>query len=227
LTLIERAREVEMNVAVLGTGMVGKAIAGKLVSLGHRVRMGSRTAGNVQAVAWAEAAGPDASEGTFADAAAHGEIVFVCTSGGGTLEALHSAGAGNLSGKIVIDVSNPLDFSRGMPPSLFVGNTDSLGEQVQRAFPDAKVVKTLNTVTAPVMVDPRRLGDGDHHVFVAGNDPGAKERVTALLREGFGWRHVVDLGDITQARGTEAYLALWIRLYGALGTADFNLKLVR
>lgn len=216
-----------MNVAVLGTGMVGKTIADKLVSLGHRVRMGSRTAGNEQAVAWVGRAGSNASEGNFADAAAHGEIVFVCTSGGGTIEALTSAGAENLSGKVVIDVSNPLDFSRGMPPSLFVGNTDSLGEQVQRAFPDAKVVKTLNTVAAPVMVDPRRLGDGDHHVFMAGNDAGAKGRVTEILGDWFGWQHIIDLGDITQSRGTEGYLALWIRLYGALGTASFNVKLVR
>ena len=216
-----------MNIGVLGTGMVGRAIAGKLVSLGHRVRMGSRTADNEKSAAFVAEAGADASAGTYADAAGFGELVFVCTSGNGTIEALQSAGAGNLNGKILIDVSNPLDFSRGMPPSLFVGNTDSLGEQVQRAFPEARVVKTLNTVNANVMVDPARVGGGDHHMFVAGNDAAAKAEVTRLLKDGFGWRHVVDLGDITQARGTEAYLALWIRLYGALGTSEFNVKLVR
>lgn len=216
-----------MNIAVLGTGMVGRSIAGKLVSLGHRVRMGSRTADNEKSVAWVSGAGSNASQGTYADAAAFGEIVFLCTSGSGSIEALQSAGAANVNGKIVIDVSNPLDFSRGMPPSLFVGNTDSLGEQIQRALPEVRVVKTLNTVNADVMVDPGRVGGGDHHMFVAGNDAAAKARVTEILKTWFGWQHVVDLGDITQARGTEAYLALWIRLYGALGTADFNVKLVR
>ena len=216
-----------MNVAVLGTGMVGRAIAGKLVSLGHRVRMGSRTAGNAAATAWVAEAGANASQGTYADAAAFGEILFVCTSGGGTIEALQSAGAENVNGKIVIDVSNPLDFSKGMPPSLFVGNTDSLGEQVQRAFPEAKVVKTQNTVNAQIRVDPGRVGGGDHQMFVAGNDAQAKGRVTEILKGWFGWKNVLDLGDITQSRGTEGYLALWIRMYGALGTADFNVKIVR
>lgn len=216
-----------MNVAVLGTGMVGQAIGGKLVSLGHRVRLGSRTANHEKAVAWVASAGPNASQGTFADAAAFGEILFVCTSGSGTIEALQAAGTANVNGKIVIDISNPLDFSKGMPPSLFVGNTDSLGEQVQRAFPEAKVVKTLNTVNAQIMVDPGRVGGGDHHMFVAGNDGAAKGRVTEILKGWFGWHHVVDLGDISQSRGTEAYLALWIRLYGALGTADFNVRIVR
>ena len=137
-----------MHIGVLGTGTVGRTLAQALVDRGHEVRMGARAAGNETAVAWAEQAGPLASEGSFADAAAFGELVFNATAGAGSLEALGSAGAEQLAGKVLIDVSNPLDFSKGMPPRLFVGNDDSLGEQIQRAFPDARVVKALNTVTA-------------------------------------------------------------------------------
>ena len=216
-----------MRIAVLGSGVVGTAIGTKLVQLGHDVRMGSRSAQNEKAVAWAKAGGQRASYGTFADAAATGELVFNCTRGDSTLDALEQAGARNLSGKILIDVSNPLDFSRGMPPTLFAGNTDSLGEQIQRKFPEAKVVKSLNTVSCELMVNPRRLADGDHHVFVSGNDPEAKRQVAEILRGWFGWKNVVDLGDITTARGTESYLALWVRLFGAFRTAELNVKVVR
>jgi len=114
-----------------------------------------------------------------------------------------------------------------MPPSLFTKSDDSLGEQIQKAFPEARVVKTLNTVNCQLMVDPARLGGGDHDMFVAGNDPSAKGRVVELLRGWFGWKTVHDLGDITCARGTEMYLPLWIRMWGSLGTADFNVKFVR
>ncbi len=213
-----------MKLAVLGTGMVGKAIASKLVSLGHEVMMGSRTASNASASGWASAAGQRASHGTFADAAAHGEMVFNCTLGSVSLQVLEAAGAANLNGKILVDVSNPLDFSKGMPPTLTVSNDDSLGEQLQRAYPDVRVVKALNTVNCDVMVDPGRV-PGDHDIFVSGNDAGAKARVTTLLTEGFGWPKVTDLGDISTARGTEMYLPLSLRLFGALGTADFNVKL--
>jgi predicted dinucleotide-binding enzyme len=169
---------------------------------------------------------PDLPLGTFAEAAAHGEIVFHATAGGVSLDALNLAGAENLDGKILIDIANPLDFSQGFPPSLFVVNTDSLGEQIQRAFPGAKVVKTLNTVNAAVMVDPHAVGDGDHHAFLSGNDAGAKAEVTTILRDWFGWQHVMDLGDITTARGTEMLLALWLRLLGVFGNGMFNLKVV-
>jgi hypothetical protein len=216
-----------MNIGVLGTGMVGVTLATKLASLGHTVKMGSRVAGNEKAVAWAAKVGGTASEGAFADAATHGEIVFNCTKGDVSLEVLRAAGAANLRGKIVVDIANPLDFSKGMPPSLFVSNTDSLGEQIQREFPEAKVVKTLNTVNADVMIDPARVRGGDHTMLMSGNDPEAKAAVKLLLTEGFGWQDVVDLGDITTARGTESYLLLWIRLWGALKTADFNFKIVR
>jgi predicted dinucleotide-binding enzyme len=222
-----RVKEMAMKIGVLGTGMVGETIGSKLATLGHDVKMGARSATNEKAAAWAKKAGARASHGTFADAAAHGEVVFHCANGAAALQVLEAAGAGNLDGKVLVDVSNPLDFSKGMPPTLFAGNTDSLGEQVQRAFPGAKVVKALNTINASVMVDPSRVAGGDHTAFVSGNDAGAKGKVVEILKGWFGWKHVVDLGDISTARGTESYVALWVRLYGALGTAEFNVKIVR
>jgi len=216
-----------MKLGVLGTGTVGQTIGGKLVALGHEVKLGSRTATNEKAAAWVKAAGRGASQGTFADAAAFGEVVFNCTSGAGTVDAARAAGEANLRGKILIDVSNALDFSKGFPPSLFTGNTDSLGEQLQRALPETKVVKSLNTVNANLMVDAGSLAGGDHDIFVSGDDAGAKARVSELLRDWFGWKNVVDLGDITTSRGVESYLALWVRLYGAVKTPQFNIKLVR
>jgi predicted dinucleotide-binding enzyme len=205
--------------------MVGNALATKFAALGHEVRMGARDAKNEKAAAWAKSAGSKASHGTFADAAAFSEIVFNCTSGAASLDALEAAGAGNLSGKVLVDVANPLDFSHGMPPSLFTGSNDSLGERIQKAFPQARVVKALNTVNASVMVDPKRV-PGASDVFVCGNDSGAKSEVTRILKEWLGWPVVVDLGDITAARGTEAYLLLWLRLWGAFQTADLNVHVV-
>ena len=215
-----------MKIGVLGTGMVGVTIADKLAQLGHEVKMGARRARTEKAVAWVSKAGARASEGSFADAAAFGEIVFHCTSGATALDALGAAGASNLASKIVIDVSNPLDFSKGMPPTLFAGNHDSLGEKIQAAFPDVRVVKTLNTMNCHLMVDASRV-PGEHDVFVSGNDRDAKARVTEILRGWFGWKNVIDLGDITTSRGTESYLPLWLRLYGSLGTADFNIHVTR
>ncbi len=215
-----------MKIAILGTGVVGETLGSKLVALGHEVRMGSRTANHEKAVAWTKKAGARASQGTFADAAAFAEILFNCTAGTASLDALKLAGADNLKGKVLVDVANPLDFSKGFPPTLTICNTDSLGEQLQRAFPDVKVVKSLNTVTAAIMVEPGKLS-APTDIFVAGNDAGAKKQVTQILTEGFGWKRVVDLGDITTSRGTESYLFLWLRLYQALGTPEFNLQLVR
>lgn len=212
-----------MKIGVLGTGMVGEAIATALAAKGHDVKLGARSATNEKAAAWARKSG--GSHGTFADAAAHGEIVFNCTRGDASLDALEAAGKDHLRGKVLVDVANPLDFSKGMPPMLFVSNDDSLGERIQRALPETKVVKTLNTVNANVMVDASRVPNTD--LFLSGNDAEAKALVTRILREDFGWRSVIDLGDITTARGTESYLPLWIRLWGALGTADFNVKVVR
>ncbi len=216
-----------MRFGLLGTGLAGQTIGGKLVELGHEVKMGSREAGNEKAVAWAAGAGESASEGSFADAAEFGEVVVNATSGTASLEALEAAGAGNLAGKVLIDIANPLDFSRGRPPTLAVCNDDSLGEQIQRAFPDARVVKALNTMNASAMVEPDLLGESTN-VFVCGNDGEAKARVIELL-ETFGWLSgdVVDLGDITAARGTEMYLPLWLRIMGALDTAQFNIRVVK
>jgi predicted dinucleotide-binding enzyme len=217
-----------MKIGVLGTGMVGNAIATKLFHIGHEVKMGSRTADNAKAIEWTKDKGHCATNGTFADAAAFGPLVFNCTSGGASLEALNLAGAENLKGKILIDVANPLDFSKGMPPSLIpsLSNTTSLGEEIQKAFPDTKVVKTFNTMNCLLMVNPS-LVPGDHDVFVCGNDAHAKEAVKAMLTEEFGWKSIVDLGDISGARGTEQLLPIWIRLYGINKSPNYNFKIVK
>jgi 8-hydroxy-5-deazaflavin:NADPH oxidoreductase len=212
-----------MRIGILGTGIVGKTLATKLAKLGNEVRMGSRAAGGEKARAWVKEAGGKSSEGTFADAAAHAEVVFNCTPGMASLEALKAAGANNLQGKILVDVANPLDFSKGMPPTLSVCNTDSLAEQIQRAFPTAKVVKSLNTVTAAVMVDPSII-PGVHTMFVSGNDAKAKGEVINLLKTGFGWKEVIDLGDIKAARAQEMHLALWLRLYARFQTPNVNVR---
>jgi len=215
-----------LKLGVLGTGMVGNTIATKLVQLGHEVKMGSRTAGNEKAVQWAKANGAKASNGTFAEAAEFGEIIFNCTAGSASLEALKLAGAKNLKGKILVDISNPLDFSKGMPPTLTVCNTDSIGEQIQRAFPDAKVVKTLNTINCNVMVTPH-IVPGPHDIFMSGNDAKAKAKVREIVTDWFGWKSVIDLGDITTARGPEMYLALWVRLMAVNQTPNFNIRIVK
>jgi 8-hydroxy-5-deazaflavin:NADPH oxidoreductase len=212
-----------MKIGILGTGVVGNTLGTKLVQGGHEVRMGSRSPANEKAVEWTRSAGPNASHGTFAEAAAFGEIVFNCTQGATSIEALELAGRGNLAGKILIDVANPLDFSRGFPPTLTVCNTDSLGERIQRVFPDVKVIKALNTMNCSVMVNPGAV-PGDHNLFLCGNDAEARERVAGLLGEWFGWKreNVIDLGDITGARGTEMLLPLWLRLYVKLQNPNFN-----
>jgi 8-hydroxy-5-deazaflavin:NADPH oxidoreductase len=215
-----------MRIGVLGTGTAGRTLASKLVSLGHEVMMGSRQVGNEAAVAWKTEAGQLADEGNFADAAGFGELVVNATAGSASLDALVSAEAENLAGKVLLDVANPLDFSAGMPPTLTICNTDSLGEKIQETFPEARVVKSLNTVNAGVMVEPDSL-PGSHTMFIAGNDPDAKTTVMTIL-EDFGWppEDVMDLGGIEAARGMEMYLPLWLRLYGATGTAQLNFKVL-
>jgi predicted dinucleotide-binding enzyme len=215
-----------MKIGVFGTGMVGNAIGSKLIQLSHEVRMGSRSATNEKAAAWVKANRAGASQGTFADSAAFGEILFNCTAGMGSLDALRIAGSNNLAGKILIDVSNPLDFSKGMPPILSVSNTDSLGEQIQRALPETKVVKTLNTVNCNVMVKPS-LVPGDHDMFLCGNDSAAKANVTDILKNWFGWKSVIDLGDITNARVMEMWVVMWVRLMMKFQTPNFNVKIVK
>jgi predicted dinucleotide-binding enzyme len=206
--------------------MAGRTLATKLISLGHEVTMGSRKAGNEAAVAWAEEAGQLAAEGDFAQAAGFGELVVNATAGSASLDALASAEPENLAGKVLIDVSNPLDFSGGMPPVLTCCNTDSVGEQIQRAFPEARVVKSLNTVNADVMVEPSII-PGSHSIFVAGEDGDSKAVVKDLLND-FGWPEadILDLGGIRAARGLEMYLPLWLALYGATGTAHTTVKVM-
>ena len=227
----------KVRLGILGTGAVGKTVAARLAGLGHEVMVGTRdpaetlsrtepdTYGNPPFGAWQEGH-PEVKLGTFAEAAAYGQMVVNATAGTVSLQVLELAGEDNLNGKILIDVANPLDFSQGMPPTLLVSNTDSLGEQIQRRFPDAKVVKTLNTTNASLMVDPAQLAAADHTVFVSGDDAEAKAAVTELLRS-FGWTDIIDLGDISTARGTEMLLPIWLRLFGALQKPVFNFKIVR
>jgi predicted dinucleotide-binding enzyme len=211
-----------MKIGVLGTGPAGNAIGGKLVELGHDVMMGARSATNEKVLAFANRTGGKA--GTFRDAATHGEVVFSCLRGDISLDVLTAVSA-ELEGKILIDIANPLDFSKGAPPNLAIANTDSLGEVLQRGLPNTRVVKTLNTVNNAVMINPGLIR-GPHAVFVSGNDDAAKGKVKDILRS-FGWQQIVDLGDISSARGPEQYLPLWLRLWKNLGTADFNIAIVK
>ncbi len=227
----------KVRFGILGTGVVGKTLAVRLVGLGHEVMVGTRdpaetlsrtepdTYGNPPFGAWKEEH-PEVRLGTFGESAAHGEVVVNATAGAVSLETLEQAGEDNLNGKILIDVANPLNFSKGMPPTLLVSNTDSLGEQIQRRFPEAKVVKTLHTMNAYLMVDPAQLAATGHTVFVSGDDVEAKASVSELLRS-FGWSDIIDLGDITTARGTEMLLPIWVRLFGVLQKPIFNFKIVR
>ena len=216
-----------MRIAVLGTGTVGPALAGKFIELGHQVTMGSRDANNPKAVEWADAAGTNARADSFSGAAAGADVVVNATAGTASLQALEAAGADNLAGKVLLDVANPLDFSDGFPPSLAVLNTDSLAESIQRVFPQARVVKALNTMSAEVMVSPGLVGGGDHDVFLAGDDDGAKAVVVGLLQE-MGWQagHIRDLGPLEAARGLEMYLPLWLRLMMSSGRSRFNIRIV-
>ncbi len=227
-----------MKIAVLGTGMVGRALAGKLAAVGHDVVIGTRDVeqtlartepGQIGTPPYAEwqQAHPEVGLATFAEAGVYGEIVVNATGGARSLAALEATGAANLAGKILVDLAIPLDLSRGMPPRLLFANADSLGEQIQRAFPDARVVKTLNTVFVAVMIEPSRV-PGRHSLFVAGDDPGAKETVKGLLGE-LGWPQdvIVDLGGIAAARSTEMYMQLYFNLAGVFGTFDFNIAVVR
>lgn len=226
-----------MKVAVFGTGIVGQVIANRLVGLGHNVTIGTRDVnktlvrtekdvyGNPPFGEWKKQ-NKSVNLGTFTEAAATAEIIFNCTSGQGSVDALKQAGEENLRGKIIIDIANPLDFSKGMPPILSPGNTDSLGELIQRTFPETRVVKTLNTMNCLLMVNPAAISV-DHNVFVSGNDAAAKSVAKEILKS-FGWqeKNMIDLGDITTARGTEQLLPIWVRLYGVLKTPMFNFKIV-
>jgi predicted dinucleotide-binding enzyme len=216
-----------MKIAVLGTGMVGDTIGSKLIDLGHEVFMGSRTASNEKAKAFEAKHNGRARAGKFSEAASYGEILFNCTAGAGSINALEMADERNIAGKIIVDISNPLDFSPGNPPILSLSNTSSLGEEIQKRFPDTKVVKALNTMWCGLMVNPSLINEGDHNTFICGNDYSAKEKVKEILIS-FGWKgkNILDLGDITSARGMEMYLPLWLRIWGATKNGAFNIKIV-
>ncbi len=215
------------KIGILGTGIVGKTIGNKLIELGYKVMMGSRTKSNETAREWVALNGANASEGSFSDATLFGDIIFNCTKGDSSIKALQMARPENFKGRIVIDLANPLDFSQGMPPSLLpqFSNTTSLGEMIHKLLPEAHVVKTLNMVNCEVMVDAKKSG-GDPTMFICGNDEEAKKEVTSLLNQ-FGWIDIIDLGDISAARGTEMMLPIWLRTWQATGNGHFGFKIVR
>jgi predicted dinucleotide-binding enzyme len=218
-----------VKIGILGTGMVGNALGKKLVQVGHEVTMGSRSANNEAARKWASSLGERAHIATFRDAAVFGEIVISCTSGMHSMEALESVGPDPIRGKMLIDVSNPLQQDKEGAMILAFCNTESLGEQIQCAFPQTRVVKALNTVNCDIMIEPSRV-PGDHNLFICGNDPDAKKRVTRYLSDWFGWKpdNIIDVGDITAARGTEMMMPLWMRLFqGVIGHPHFNYCIVR
>jgi 8-hydroxy-5-deazaflavin:NADPH oxidoreductase len=230
-----------MKTSILGTGSVGQTLASRLTSLGYEVMIGTRDVaeklkntqkdnyGNPPFSEWL-AANEKVKVGTFRDAASFGDIIFNATQGGNSINALKQAGEENLDGKIIVDIANPLDFSNGMPPVLLpsLSNTNSLGEEIQKTFPKAKVVKTLNTMWCGIMVNPHIIGNGDHTNFICGNDPEAKSLTKNILGD-FGWKeeNIADLGDITSARGTEAILPVWLRIWGSTQNGAFNFKIVK
>lgn len=219
-----------MKIGILGTGAVGQTIGTALIQKGHEVMLGSRTASNEKAVAWTVSNGTNASNGTFADAASFGELIFICLNGIGTADALQSAIPSNFTDKTVIDLTNPLDFSNGMPPSLLPQycNTWSLGEEIQKQLPGAHVVKALNTVTANLMVNANLVNNGNHNLFICGNSADAKATTKQLLAENFNWKPelILDLGDIKYARMTEAIVPFWVAVMQAEKTPMFNYMIV-
>lgn len=227
-----------MKIAIIGTGMVGRGLAARLAGLGHDVVIGTRDIDVTLARTTPDGMGtPPYAQWqqensnvrlvTLPEAGAHGEVVINAANGQNALAALDGIGAEPLAGKVLLDLALPLDLSNGLPPTLTISNTDSLGEQIQRAFPDARVVKSLNSVYYQVMIDPTRV-PGAHSIFVAGDDSDAKSIVEGLLAE-FGWstESIIDLGDITGARGVEMYARLFFTLYDAFGTFDFNINVTR
>ncbi len=223
-----------MKIGIIGSGVVGQTLGKKLAELGHDVVLGTRDPGKLDEKKnmagslreWLAQVKDKARVATFAEAASHGELLVNATHGQVSLAALEMAGAAKAGSKTLIDAANELDFSRGMPPAVLASQERCLAEKIQAAFPNLKVVKTLNTIAATVMVDPKALQGGDHTLFMAGDDQAAKAQVAGLLKA-FGWTDILDLGNIAQARGMEMYLALWVRLYGSLQNGFINVKVVR
>ena len=230
-----------MKIAIIGTGNVGQTIASKLLSLGYDVMIGTRDVvkklsstekdayGNPPFNEWYEA-NADIKLGTFSEAAAFGEVIINATKGGNSISALKLAGVSNLEGKVMIDIANPLEFNNGMPPGLipYLSNTNSLGEEIQQTFPKTKVVKTLNTMWCGLMVNPNMIGNGNHINYLSGNDQDAKATVRSLLNN-FGWKNenLLDLGDISGARATEAILPIWLRVMNVTKSGAFNFTIVK
>lgn len=212
-----------MNIGILGTGRVGSVLAGRLAELGHDVMLGSRNPSSKQDLV--AKLGGKTKVGTLLEAAKHGEIFFNAVPGKVTVETLTAIGEANISGKVLVDVANVMDFSHGTPPSLLVANTDSLAEEIQRIFPQTRVVKALNTLGFALMTHPEKFAGGDHSIFLCGNDASAKTQVTEILAS-FGWKQIYDLGDIRSARGMEMYLVFRSEVVAALGNAPFNIKIV-
>jgi len=230
-----------MKIAIIGTGSVGRTLASRLTELDHDIMIGTRNVSDKMSSTEQDSYGnPPFSEwlktnnkvklATFSEAAYFGELIINATHGSSSVKALILAGAKNLAGKIIIDIANPLDFSNGMPPSLLPGlnNTNSLGEEIQKTFPDAFVVKTLNTMWCGLMVNPGMIGGGDHINFISGNNTKSKTKVMNLLSQ-LGWKdeNVIDLGDITASRATESLLPIWLRVMGVTKSGAFNFKLVK
>ena len=229
-----------MKVVILGTGIVGQTLAEKLISLDHEVIMGTRNvAATLNRKVSNNSRGPSFGEWhsknekvnlmTFKNAVGEGELLINALNGAAVIPVIQSCNRSDFDNKILMDIANPLDFSHGFPPSLLPGlhNTNSLGEEIQKALPNAKVVKTLNTMWCGVMVNPAMINNGAHQNYICGNDKEAKEKVTGLLAS-FGWNkdYILDLGDITNARGTESTLLIWTRIYGSKGSGAFNMKIV-
>lgn len=226
-----------MQIGILGTGIVGQSLGLKLVKLGHSVILGTRDPSKIDEPKgrgsdarslrqWLVESGSKATVASFREAVANSEIIINALRGASSLEVLQAVGEEYLGSKILIDVSNPIDLSRGFPLTLFVKDTDSLGEMLQRTFPNVRLVKTLNTMSAAVMVNPDLVGNGNHTVFLSGNDEEAKACVTSLLRE-LGWRDILDIGDISTARGTEMMLLIGHAAMRALSPSEIAFKVVR
>ena len=226
---------IRMRIGILGSGMVGRAHAERLVALGHDVVLGTQDVKQTLAKTTPDAMGnppfsewqkgkPKVQLATLAETAAHGEVIFNALNGGISVEALKKLETA-LRNKTLVDIANPLDFSKGMPPFLSVCNTDSLGERIQQALPGTRVVKAFNTMNAHLQVNPQQLAGGDHHAFLSGNDAKAKAQVIEI-HKAYGWKNIIDLGDITTARGSEMLLPIWLRLWGALKDPMFNFKIM-
>jgi predicted dinucleotide-binding enzyme len=239
LHLCNRIKQTHMKkIAVIGTGTVGQTFATRLVALGYEVLMGTRNVSEKlgqpakgQGPSFKEwnDANPQVKLVTFADAAKEAELIINVTQGGASINAMKLCGEKNLEGKVIMDVANPLDFSRGAPPHLIpeLSNINSLGEEIQKTFPKSMVVKTLNTMWCGIMVNPKMVGNGDHTNYICGDNQQAKEKVTGLLKQ-FGWdqKNILDLGPISSARGTEAVLPVWLRIWTATQNGAFNFKIV-